>query len=852
MKKIIRFLALSLALAFCAGTAFSQGVVKGVIIDSSDGQPLIGAAVVVDGTTIGTTTNLDGSFSLKLPRSSVSLKITYVGYIDKLLEVTVSADTEKDLGQVMLEPSTVGLDEVLVTASYVRDRTTPIAVSTIEPKIIVEKLGNKEFPEILKYTPSIYATKTGGGFGDARVYVRGFDSDNVGVLINGIPVNDMESGKVYWSNWAGLSDVTSNQQVQRGLGASRLALSSVGGTINIVTKSTDAQKGGSVYSGIGNNGYRKQSFSVSTGLLDNGWAVTLAGAHTYGDGYIQATNFDGYSYFLNISKKINDKHTLVFNAFGAPQWHNQRSNKHTVQEFRDHQMGTRWNSDFGYRNGKIYNIGYAYNYYHKPQISLNHYWKINDKSMLSTQIYASMSTGGGRRVYGADKDWLSLEYPSGKPKDNSALTPEGYFDFDYVIQQNAASTVGSTCIIANGINSHQWYGALSTFTTKMYGIKFTAGFDGRFYNGLHAYQIEDLLGGDYFLDSKNINRPANTMLKKGDYINYHYNGQVLWLGLFGQAEYVTDQYSGFLSIAAASKSYRRIDYFQYTPDDQKSPWYDFLPWNVKGGFNYKITENHNVFVNGGYIKKAPTFRNSFLNYTNTYNEGVKYETIITAELGYGYTSKILNVHLNIFRTNWLDKGLVKNLNGQTANIPNINALHQGVELEAAYKPTPKLSIKGMASYGDYVWTDDVNFTLYNEDQTVAGTYNAYIADVHVGNSAQITAGLSCDYEVLPKLKVGADFNWYGKNFADFDPTRRTTTADAVDAWQLPDYYIIDLDANYKFKIGNLNATIYGNVSNLLDTEYVADATDGVNHDVLTSYVFFGFGRTWSTGLRIKF
>ncbi|HBI80712.1 MAG TPA: TonB-dependent receptor [Bacteroidales bacterium] len=828
-----------------------QGIVKGYITDAGSGEPLIGATILEEGTTNGITTNVDGSFVLNVTQQKVVLRISYVGYID--LEIPVELKTEEvDLGKIKLNANLVNIDEVLVTASFVRDRITPVAVSTVDPKFIVEKLGNKEFPEILKITPSVYATRTGGGFGDSRIYLRGFDSNNIGVLINGIPVNDMENGKVYWSNWAGLPDVTVNQQVQRGLGASKLALSSVGGTINIITKSTESQKGGSYYSGFGNDGYRKQSFTVSTGLMENGWAVTLSGSYNIGNGYIKGTNYEGYSYFANISKKINDKHTLSFNAFGAPQWHNQRNNKHTIQEFRDHPDGLKWNSDYGYRNGQIYTTAYAYNFYHKPQISLSHYWKINETSMLSTQLYASLATGGGRRAYGANSTWITRQYPSGLPYSNTALTDEGYYDYDYVIAQNAASLNGSTVIIANAVNDHQWYGALSTYTTTFNKIKVTAGFDGRFYNGVHAYKIDDLLGGKYFLDNMNINRPASQPLYKGDYVNYHNLGQVLWIGLFAQGEYVTDKYSGFLSMAIAQNNYRRIDYFQYEPGNRVSPWYDFLPWNVKAGFSYNIYGEHNLFVNGGYIKRAPIFANTFLNYKNDYNEGVKYEQIITTELGYNFASKIFNVKVNLFRTQWLDKGLVRSLSGQTANILGINALHQGVEVEGFVKPFSKLDIRAMFSWGDYVWSDDVNFNLYDETNTLIGTYNAYIKDVHVGNSAQVAAALSCNYEVLPKLKIGADVNWYAKNYADFDPASRTNPNSREDAWRMPNYYTIDLDANYQFKIGNFNATLYGNVNNLLDTEYIADATDGVNHDEFTSYVFFGFGRTWSTGLRINF
>jgi outer membrane receptor for ferrienterochelin and colicin len=63
-------------------------------------------------------------------------------------------------------------------------------------------------------------------------------------MVNGQPVNSVEDGLVFWSNWSGMADVSQGIEVQRGLGASKLAISSVGGTINIITKTTEAKKGG--------------------------------------------------------------------------------------------------------------------------------------------------------------------------------------------------------------------------------------------------------------------------------------------------------------------------------------------------------------------------------------------------------------------------------------------------------------------------------------------------------------------------------------------------------------------------------------------------------------------------------
>ncbi len=831
----------------------SQGTITGTVIDLDSEEPLIGATVVVEGTTRGTSTNLDGSFVLEIPAGENTIVFSYIGYIKETVPVSMGNNETRDLGTIALESSTVGLEEIMVTSSFAKDRQTPVSMSTISPMVIQEKLGTQEFPEIFKTTPSIYATKDNGGYGDGRITLRGFDTYNVGVLINGIPVNDMENSRVYWSNWAGLSDVTQTAQVQRGLGASKLGLSSVGGTINIITQSTDAEEGGSVYAGLGNSGYRKQAFTVSTGLMDNGWAVTLSGSHTYGDGYIRGTSFDAYSYFANVSKRINDQQRLSFTVFGSPQTHNQRGNRHTIEWFRNHKDGVRANSDFGFREGEVYGGAYGFNYYHKPQGSLNHYWNIDDNTLWTNVLYASIGRGGGRRVDGPQSSWLTVNYNTGLDDPNIKRTPQGFLDYEAVAAANQNSLEGSQAFISASVNSHNWYGLLSTLTTEKYGIDWTAGFDGRYYKGFHSKEVIDLLGGEFYMDNSDINRPENVKLKEGDHFSYNNDGEVLWAGLFLQGEYVSDQFSGFLSTALSNKSYRRTDYFQYRPENQITDWQNFFPWNVKGGINYNITSKHNVFFNSGYIKREPVFTNVFLNYTNEINEDVKNETVITAEVGYGFTSRQVKAKVNYYYTNWLDKALVRSF-GQagTANIPGINALHQGLEAEVTYKPTSKLTLKGMASLGDWVWQDDVAFTLYDEDQNVLGTFNAYIANVHVGNAAQSTASLTVSYEALPGLNLGADYLYLAKNFADFNPTNRTKPEDAVDSWKMPNVGLVDFNMNYNFEVAGMEATVYGKINNLLNTEYVADATDGPSHDEDSALVYYGFGTTWSTGLKIRF
>ena len=332
MKQILLFA----CMLFFAGFTYAQtGGIAGKISDKDTYEALPGANVVVKGTSKGTTTDIDGNFQIgELSPGSYALEISFIGYELKELLATVRSGQTTQLGEIRLGPSSIGLKEVEIIASVAVDRQTPVAVSTIKADYIESKLGTQEFPEILKSTPGVYTTKTGGGFGDGRINVRGFDSQNVAVMINGVPVNDMENGRVYWSNWAGLSDVTGSIQVQRGLGASKVAVPSIGGTINIVSKASDNKQGGSLYSSIGNNGYKEFGLQVNTGLSEKGWAMTLQGSRKEGAMYMDGSEFSGISYYVNIAKQINTHHLLTFSVIGAKQNHGQRENNLKIDDYR--------------------------------------------------------------------------------------------------------------------------------------------------------------------------------------------------------------------------------------------------------------------------------------------------------------------------------------------------------------------------------------------------------------------------------------------------------------------------------------------------------------------------------------
>ncbi len=840
---------LLLAMLLASATIFAQGTITGTVIDSEMDGPLPGANVKIAGTNTGAITDFDGKFSLSADKSSGKLEISFVGYETKTVDFTISGGTQ-DLGRIVLSPDSDALNEIVVTSySLAIDRKTPVAVSTISAAEIETKIGNQEFPEVLKSTPGVYANKSGGGFGDAELRMRGFEGENIAVMINGVPVNDMENGRVYLSNWAGLSDVTRTMQTQRGLGAAKVAVPSIGGTVNIVTKTTDAERGGNVYAATGNDGYTKFGATVSTGMMENGLAATVSASKTTGDGYVDGTEFIGYNYFVNVAKRFNDEHELSFTAFGAPQRHGQRQNRYLIETYRESERGTKFNGDWGYYNGQVTHI--EDNFYHKPQMSLNHFWNINEKTLLSTTLYASLATGGGGGWAGDNKFGLDSEYRMGY------LQP---VNIDMIAEENVANGAdGSETILRASRNDHNWYGALSTLSTDITeDIELLAGVDFRYYKGKHFQEVTDLLGGQYWYDDSNVNNPVN-LAQVGDKISYWNDGIVLWEGGFLQAEYSKSDFDAFISLAASNTSYKRVDYFNNLDSDpnQETDFYNFFGYQIKGGANYNFTRSSGVFANIGYFEKAPFFDAVFLNFVNDVNPEAENQKIFSAELGYTFRNDKFRANVNVYRTNWNDRSLTYSYNNPdgslgVANILGVNALHQGLEVDFEYRPSDKLSITGFGSFGDWTWADDVtNVQIFDEEQNLIDEINLYIGGDKVGGQPQTTAGLGFDYEFLENMRLRANGNYFADFYSDFDPVSRNDE-NAPEVWKLPEFATLDVGLTYDFDFGGFNTTLNANVYNITDTEYIANAQNGLDNNARTALVWYGFGRTWTVGAKLNF
>lgn len=752
--------------------AQEKSKLSGKITDAINGEPLIGAAVTY-ATGKGTVTDIDGNFLLELEHGSYTLTISYVGFEKYEQRVEVKDATQS----LNVKLKSITMKEVQVVANVAMDRETPVAFTNISPKKIQEELGTQDLPMLLNTTPGVYATQQGGGDGDTRINIRGFNQRNIGVMIDGVPVNDMENGWVYWSNWFGLDAVTRNVQVQRGLGASKTAIPSVGGTMNIITNGIDQKRfltvkqdytfGEGVFyaddekhEDFSKQSYLRTTLGFNSGKLKGDWGFTLAGAFKTGNSNATFSPTLGGFYYAKVEKRIKS-HIISVSAFGAPQEHGQRNFKLQIEDYSKevaqqmgvdtaaaYDYGLSYNRFWGHLNRFTVNengdtiyegqkqVSTQKNYYHKPQFTLKHSWSVNEKVFWSTTAYASLGFGGG---VGAS---------SGFPL--NAETGQYSVQIAYDANHTShISPVGQR--LYSSKNEHQWYGVVSTVNYDFHKrFSFSGGLDYRYYHGLHYREAFDLLGGDSILNTADQNN-SNRFFYEGDIIDYNNDSYIHWGGGFAQVEYKTPLVSAFVNVSSAVSAYNRVDYFKKkdlvladTTFEQALAWNDTIVHNgatyhnnssqarhsqsgwvvmpgytIKAGANVNLNPNHNIFVNGGYISRVQRFANVIDN-SNRVLAKRDNEQVMAAEIGYSGRYKFISYNINGYYTRWnnrpLDRIPSTQIDGETALgvMSGISANHMGIEIDVFAEPLKWLEVEGMFSIGDWLWDSDGTIKWFDE------------------------------------------------------------------------------------------------------------------------------------------
>jgi len=695
--------------------------VSGTVADEA-GSPLAGANVVVEGTDLGAAALADGTYSISIGEGSYTVTASVIGYKSFTASVDVSGDVTLDFS---LAVSAVEMSALEVLASRAGENT-PVAHTTVSKADIEFRLGSQDLPMALNLTPSVYATQQGGGAGDARINVRGFNQRNVAVMINGVPQNDMENGWVYWSNWDGVADAAHSIQMQRGLSAVNLATPSIGGTMNIITDPAAHEKGGKFKQESGAGGLLKTTLNYNSGLIGDKLALSGTIVRKTGDGVIDKTWTDAWAYYFGASYALNKDNRFELYAIGAPQRHGQNLYKQNIGaydadfaksidgydtealptevdgvlqddgQFKDvgHKFNQNWapiSSDY---TGKQYWYMYGAktverhdpnflnereNYFHKPLVNLNHFLTINDKTRLSSVLYWSGGSGGGTGTYGriptldadgnlGDDDYKFYYGRGPWTRDWNTLVAYNSGDADtvYVDKRVIPRT--------HGEGNNQSVGILRNSINRQNTLGLISKLN---------YDLSDELKLQVGIDWRSAGiehaREVRDLLGGDYYLDFAddnaSDGKRVGLGdiIAYHNETTVDWLGGFLQGSYSSgplsaygmAGVSKIAYTyqdHFTVLDEVIEADAIITTQFKGGAMYDVADNISVFGNFGIVEKPPIMDN-VIYFDGTVASDPANERFISTEAGVNYSAGNVAVKVSAYSTDWKDRNLTKSVIG---------------------------------------------------------------------------------------------------------------------------------------------------------------------------------------------
>jgi len=838
----------------------AQYVVSGRIVDAESNKPLSLVQISVKDNSAGGLTDETGRFQIETPHKKGTLLFYFIGYNSEAISFKIK-NSRLDLGNILLTPQAYSLDEVTISAGLADNKKDPVSVKVISAKTISSELGGKPLPLLFNTTPGVFSVTQGGGSGDASMSIRGFKQDNVGLLLNGVPVNGVENGLVYWSNWQGLSDASASIQIQKGPGVANVAANAVGGSVNIITTNPDKPRGGMVSWQITSYGNQKTTLALNSGKLKNGWNVSLLGSYESGPGFVDAAWVHSWAYYFTATKRLGKKSKLNITLLGAPQKHGQRTLRLSKQEVDLH--GYKFNKDWGGYNGTMRNA--SENFYHKPFLSINHYLTLNNRRQWANSFYVSLGNGGG--LWSESFNYAPSIFTYRDESDQLDWTAIYHLNAnhqgEYVLANGDTVSGYSMNVQTKFLASHVVAGWMSTYEQFLgKGFKLVAGLHYRYFNSFLREEISDLLGGNFFIEDYGwaVDGVAgrNQIKMPGDIIRVNNNSIVNYAAAYAQLLYEDAKLNGYLSLNGNSSFYKRVDRFNYVNNPNSDPIAK-PGFDVRAGLAYNLNSSNKVYVNGAYLNKAPYFKYVFGNFTNVPVKDLKNEKVSTVEIGYLLNNSNWRISVDGYYTLWQNVSMLSNEyiqledNKQTrAMVNGLNALHKGVEASVSYRWQNRWNINVFGLLADYRWQNDVKATLFNNNNVAVDTVFVYASGLRVGGTAQQQLGASFDFPLFTFLNIKAQWIWFGQLYADFDPVTRTDETDRTQPYRFKPYSLLNLYANIPFSIGSKSANINLGFNNILNNHFITSGQDGADHTLNSFTGFWAEGFTFNVKLSFYF
>jgi len=869
MKKIIVSM-LMLFLSF--GWAQSTGTITGTVVDSETNDPIADAIVKIKGSDKEFITKNDGVFTIDAVAPGNKVLVISAGNYQLLeMPVIVIKAVKTDVGNVLLDP----VNEF--------DGQSIITLSSDDLSDDETSAGNDNIAGILQSSKDTYQRIVAFNFGQVWFKARGYDSNQGEVMFNGIPMNKISNGRPQWSDWGGLNDVLRNQEFTNGLAPSEQRFGGVLGSTNFITRASKMRKGGRVSNAFTNSNYTGRTMvSYNTGMLKNGWALSVLGSRRYGhEGYFEGTTYNAWGGFIAAEKKLNKKHSINFTAFYTP---NRRGkNSPNTQEVWD-LGGTKYNAYWGWqgpykRNSRMKEIK-------EPTFMLGHYWNIDDETSLNTNIMYQSGTIGNSRIdyQGMNPDPTYYQrLPSyylrhkGFEDYESAYTRTRYFLDDAKESQLMWEDLYAANELANLHNDPAYYllyedvnkdkvlAANSVFFKELTdNVTLNASAMYKSVKSENYARIMDMLGADYYVDvnkyaldtekDNDMNNP-NRVVKTGDKFKYDYDIDASIADAFAQLGFTYNKVDFYLAANIGNTSYQRDG--KYLNGEYQNTSYgkgekvNFLTYGTKAGLTYKITGNHLLNFNAGYLTQAPSIRNTYANsrVSNELVPDVTTNKVASFDASYYYRTQSIKMRLTGYYTKFKDlsevsfyyvqgiSGVTKTDDFLTAALYGIEKKNIGMEMGIEAKINPTLKFLGGMAIGQFTYDNNPHLRVSASEEDEA-TFVSYLKDYKQSVGPQQGYSVGFEYRDPKYWWVSANANLLTNNYVGLSSLRRTdnfyidpddgapingVTQEEVDKLlaqeRLEDIFLVNIVGGKSWKIDKYYFGFFASVNNLLGEKF---------------------------------
>lgn len=695
------------------------------------------------------------------------------------------------------------------------------------------ELDEQDASSLLQSSRDLFTQFASFQFGVARYRMRGYPAENQVIMINGIPINNPETGNGSWSSWGGLNDVTRYTETRFGASPNRYGFSGAGGYTNIDSKASSFKKGTRVSYGTANRIFRHRvMFTHSTGILKNGWALTLSASSRYGNEVnIKGTYFRANAFYLSVDKRLNDQHLFSFTGFVAPT-EKALSGAATMETYKlsqDHFYNSLW----GYQNGEARNASISRT--QKPMFLLSHHFKPNTKKQLSSTLFYTV---GKTSVTGLNfnnapnpkpdyyKYLPSYFYLQGNSTAGDLLTAQWQNDvdnrqinWDKLITMNKAnlysipSQVGTITntnesraryIVENRIERISHVGFNALYNERRENLFLSAGVNGSLYKNEKYKEVEDLLGSTFWMDvdqfaqnlgidplieQNNIELPERKVME-GERFGYDYSIHIQRAELWGQAEYSGKKADVYAAISLSEiRMWRNGKWANGKfPENSKgeSEKLHFFNYGFKFGATYKLNGRNFISTNVAILSRAPEATNAFVSprVRNDVVQDIQNEALNTFDFNYMAKYPNLKLRFTVYHTQiknqtWLRTYWDDNYNTNVNLImTNLNQQYSGIEFGIEKTVFIVHNFQTAFGIGQFIYTNQPRLQAWQDNNNTSLYFNrkAYLKNYRIGGSPQFVSGIGYTYNAKKLWFIGINYNYIDHIYIEPNPDRRTEEA----------------------------------------------------------------------------